>query len=63
VTTIEREAVRQLRDLTIRHELLERKNVRLHALLKAAHTRRRKAADEAAFLHGLLLANGIEVPE
>jgi hypothetical protein len=42
-------------------ERRRRQNRRLRALLKAQCTRRQKALDTARYLHGVLLANGIEV--
>lgn len=62
MTAAERSALRAIRDLQARNAELERKNRRLHALLKASCTMRRRALDQARYLHGVLLAAGVKVP-
>ena len=60
MTAEEREAVRVIRDLKVRISELERQNERLRIRNRALRTMQRKAIDQGRYLHGVLVANGIE---
>jgi hypothetical protein len=54
---------REERDLLARLRLAEKESGRLRALVAYWQRRAHRAEDNARFLHGILILEGVEIPE